>query len=90
MMRSAVGFLRELDAAVDSRVLRQFIEGVWQKSIAEQLQAYVRIPNKSPAFDPDWERHVHMYQAVELMVAWCRSQPEPVIWRGLKIRSPAN
>ena len=34
--------------------LRQFIENVWQKSIVERLRAYVRIPNKSPAFDPDW------------------------------------
>jgi acetylornithine deacetylase/succinyl-diaminopimelate desuccinylase-like protein len=57
--------------------LRQFIENVWQKSIVERLQAYVRIPNKSPAFDPDWERHGYMDQAVELMAAWCRSQPVP-------------
>src|SRR6201996_2157916 len=55
--------------------LRQFIHNVWQKSIVEQLQAYVRIPNKSPAFDPEWERHGYMDQAIELMAAWCRSQP---------------
>ena len=57
--------------------LRQFIENVWQKSIVERLRAYVRIPNKSPAFDPDWERHGYMDQAVELMADWCRSQPVP-------------
>src|SRR6201985_359828 len=55
--------------------LRQFIENVWQKSIIDRLQAYVRIPNKSPAFDPDWERHGYMDQAIELMAAWCRTQP---------------
>jgi acetylornithine deacetylase/succinyl-diaminopimelate desuccinylase-like protein len=57
--------------------LRQFIEQVWQKSIVERLQAYVRIPNKSPAFDPDWERHGYMDQAIELMAEWCRAQPVP-------------
>jgi acetylornithine deacetylase/succinyl-diaminopimelate desuccinylase-like protein len=57
--------------------LRQFIEQVWQSSIIGQLQAYVRIPNKSPAFDPDWERHGFMEQAIELMAAWCRAQPVP-------------
>ncbi len=57
--------------------LREFIESVWQTSIIERLQAYVRIPNKSPAFDPDWERHGYMDQAIELMAAWCRSQPVP-------------
>ena len=57
--------------------LREFIESVWQNSIVERLQAYIRIPNKSPAFDPDWERHGYMDQAIELMADWCRSQPVP-------------
>ncbi|HEX3915404.1 MAG TPA: M20/M25/M40 family metallo-hydrolase [Steroidobacteraceae bacterium] len=59
------------------QLLRQFIEAVWQSSIVERLQAYVRIPNKSPAFDPDWERHGYMDQAIELMAEWCRAQPVP-------------
>ena len=62
---------------MNSSGLRQFIEGVWQSSIIERLQAYVRIPNKSPAFDPDWEQHGYMDQAIELMAEWCRAQPVP-------------
>src|SRR5580693_2369686 len=62
---------------MNSSVLRQFIEKVWQTSIIERLQAYVRIPNKSPAFDPDWERHGYMDQAIELMAQWCRTQAVP-------------
>lgn len=57
--------------------LRQYIENVWQKSIIGRLEAYVRIPNKSPAFDPDWEQHGFMDRAVELMAEWCRAQPVP-------------
>jgi acetylornithine deacetylase/succinyl-diaminopimelate desuccinylase-like protein len=57
--------------------LRRYIENVWQSSIIERLQAYVRIPNKSPAFDPEWERHGYMDQAVELMAEWCRAAKVP-------------
>jgi acetylornithine deacetylase/succinyl-diaminopimelate desuccinylase-like protein len=62
---------------MNSSALRQFIEKVWQSSIIERLQAYVRIPNKSPAFDPDWQRHGYMDQAMELMAQWCRAQAVP-------------
>src|ERR1700730_5943857 len=57
--------------------LRQFVENVWQKSIIGRLEAYVRIPNKSPAFDPQWEPHGFMDQAIELMAEWCRTQSVP-------------
>src|SRR5271156_3990681 len=57
--------------------LRQFVKSAWQNSILERLQAYVRIPNKSPAFDAGWERHGYMDQAIELMADWCRVQPVP-------------
>jgi acetylornithine deacetylase/succinyl-diaminopimelate desuccinylase-like protein len=57
--------------------LRAAIDKVWDESILEQLIAYVRIPNKSPMFDPEWEQHGHMEAAVQLMAAWCRAQPVP-------------
>lgn len=59
---------------INLSVLRQAIDAQWDGSILERLQAYVRIPNKSPMFDPEWERHGHMDAAVELMAAWCRTQ----------------
>src|ERR1700690_157056 len=62
---------------MNSSVLRQFIEKVWQTSIVERLQAYIRIPNKSPGFDRDWEGHGYMDQAIEMMAQWCRAQPVP-------------
>lgn len=57
--------------------LRQFIDGVWDRSIVERLGAYIRIPNKSPMFDPDWEQHGHMEAAIGLMAEWCRAQSVP-------------
>ena len=44
---------------------------------SSRLVAYVRIPNKSPMFDPQWERNGHMEAAVTLMAEWCRAQPLP-------------
>jgi acetylornithine deacetylase/succinyl-diaminopimelate desuccinylase-like protein len=47
----------------------------FRDSIVPRLCDYIRIPNKSPLFDTDWESHGHMLRAAELMAAWCREQP---------------
>ena len=62
---------------MDVAKLRTFIDGVWDESILERLKAYVRIPNKSPHFDPEWQRHGHMDAAISLMAEWCKAQPVP-------------
>ena len=62
---------------MDLPALRQSIDRQWNDSILERLQEYVRIPNKSPMFDPEWEAHGHMDAAVELMAEWCRAQAIP-------------
>jgi acetylornithine deacetylase/succinyl-diaminopimelate desuccinylase-like protein len=61
--------------------LRAAVNKVWDESILERLIAYVRIPNKSPMFDPKWESHGHMDAAIQLMADWCRAQPV----RGMKV-----
>src|SRR5215813_9043128 len=60
---------------MDLERLQSRIARTWDDSILERLVAYVRIPNKSPHFDPDWERHGYMEAAVGLMADWCREQP---------------
>ncbi|TLZ09494.1 MAG: M20/M25/M40 family metallo-hydrolase, partial [Gammaproteobacteria bacterium] len=62
---------------MDQKRLTGSIEKTWNDSIIERLIAYVRIPNKSPQFDPNWERNGHMEAAVKLMADWCRAQPLP-------------
>jgi acetylornithine deacetylase/succinyl-diaminopimelate desuccinylase-like protein len=57
--------------------LRTSINRVWDESIVDRLTAYIRIPNKSPMFDPHWERNGHMEAAITLMADWCRAQPIP-------------
>jgi len=62
---------------MDLEQLRKSVRKTWDESILERLVAYVRIPNKSPMFDPKWEAHGHMEAAVQLMAQWCRVQPIP-------------
>ncbi|MEA1882145.1 MAG: M20/M25/M40 family metallo-hydrolase [Candidatus Marinimicrobia bacterium] len=42
----------------------------WDDEIVPTLTEYIKIPNKSPAFDPDWETTGHMETALELAVGW--------------------
>src|SRR6184192_672564 len=60
---------------MDLKRLSGSIARTWETSIVDRLIAYVRIPNKSPMFDPQWERNGHMEAAVQLMAQWCRAQP---------------
>jgi acetylornithine deacetylase/succinyl-diaminopimelate desuccinylase-like protein len=62
---------------VDLDRLQASIRRSWDASILDRLIAYVRIPNKSPMFDPQWESNGHMEAAVQLMADWCRAQPVP-------------
>ena len=47
----------------------------WNESIVPQLIEYIRIPAKSPHFDPQWEAHGHIEKVVRLAEAWVRQQP---------------
>ena len=55
--------------------LRSSVDRQWQESIIERLTAYVRIPNKSPMFDPEWAKHGYIDEAADLIADWCRKQP---------------
>src|SRR5262245_57664865 len=54
-----------------------FADRVWETEIVPALEAYIRVPNKSQAFDLHWREHGHMEEAVALVEAWCRRQPLP-------------
>jgi acetylornithine deacetylase/succinyl-diaminopimelate desuccinylase-like protein len=53
---------------------RNFIDELWNSSIVPTLEQYIRIPNQSPLFDPDWKKNGHMHQAVELARGWAEQQ----------------
>jgi acetylornithine deacetylase/succinyl-diaminopimelate desuccinylase-like protein len=60
---------------IDLHRAQQSIGSWWNESIVPRLCEYIRIPNKSPAFDPEWEAHGHMDRAAQLLADWCREQP---------------
>jgi len=62
---------------MDTKKLREFVDRTWDDSIIPQLVEYVRIPNKSPLFDPDWEVHGHMEAAAQLMRRWAEANGTP-------------
>ena len=57
---------------MDQQKLTQFIETGWDREVVPTLVEYIRIPNKSPAFDRDWASHGHMDKAVELFTGWAK------------------
>ncbi|MCA8952828.1 MAG: M20 family metallopeptidase [Planctomycetes bacterium] len=59
---------------MEARQVQSFVDGVWDKDIVREITDYIRIPNKSPAFDPDWEKNGHMQKAVDQIAGWCREQ----------------
>ena len=52
---------------------REYIDHMWDSSITPTLMEYIKIPNKSPQFDPDWREHGFMEQAVALIADWCNA-----------------
>ena len=57
--------------------IQQFVNRNWDESILPTIQEYIRIPNKSVAFDRDWQQHGYMERAVQLAVDWCRRHAVP-------------
>lgn len=53
---------KEIDIAFDSEII-------------PTLSEYITIPNKSPSFDPEWEKNGYMQQAMNLIETWVKKQP---------------
>jgi acetylornithine deacetylase/succinyl-diaminopimelate desuccinylase-like protein len=70
---------------MDTARLKQFVESFWDDSILPSITDYIRIPNKSPAFDAKWVEHGYMEEAVRLMEAWARPQVEALPGASLEV-----
>jgi acetylornithine deacetylase/succinyl-diaminopimelate desuccinylase-like protein len=60
---------------VNSQHLLNAISTQWDAEIVPQLTAYIRIPAKSPHFDPQWETNGNIERAIQLAQAWVAKQP---------------
>jgi acetylornithine deacetylase/succinyl-diaminopimelate desuccinylase-like protein len=52
----------------------KWTEELFASSIVPTLVDYIKIPNKSMMFDPDWRKNGHMDKATELLAGWARGQ----------------
>ena len=50
---------------MDNNKTASFVNDMWDSSIIPELSEYIKHPNKSPHFDPDWEKNGHMEKAVQ-------------------------
>jgi len=57
---------------MDHAKTQSYIERMWDTSIVPELTEYIRIPNKSVAFDPDWQAHGHMDKVIARFEKWAR------------------
>jgi acetylornithine deacetylase/succinyl-diaminopimelate desuccinylase-like protein len=49
----------------------------WRADVLPFLEAFARIPNQSPAYDPGWEDAGHMDGAADLVAAWAAGRDLP-------------
>ena len=59
---------------MNAEQIARHVGQAWDSSVVPTLEKYIRIPNQSPLFDPDWKRNGHMHQAITLARAWVEQQ----------------
>ncbi|MEX2515498.1 MAG: M20 family metallopeptidase [Gammaproteobacteria bacterium] len=53
--------------------LGRSVDGLWQEHALPELIDYIRVPNKSPLFDPDWQRHGYIDTVAEQFARWAKT-----------------
>ena len=61
---------------MDTARIERLVAEAWDGDIVPQLVEYIRIPNKSPMFDADWQANGHMDAAIELLADWAATQAD--------------
>ena len=60
---------------MNASTLQSAISAQWDNEIVPQLIDYIRIPAKSPHFDPQWAAHGHIERVIRLAEMWAKRQP---------------
>lgn len=59
---------------LDAAKAADYVGSAWDGPIVDTLRDYIRIPNVSPAYAPDWAEAGHMSRAVEMIQQWCEAR----------------
>lgn len=54
--------------------LKKFVDTMWTREIVPEITDYIRIPAKSPDFDPKWQANGHIDKAVDHMMRWAKDK----------------
>ncbi|MFI4902751.1 MAG: M20/M25/M40 family metallo-hydrolase [Burkholderiales bacterium] len=60
---------------MDTSALDYRIDAQWDGDIVPQITEYIRVPAKSPHFDPAWQANGHIERVITQALAWVRAQP---------------
>ena len=55
---------------INNQKLKTQINQFWDDHITPTLFDYIKIPNKSPAFDKDWKKNGHMDKVLDMAKSW--------------------
>jgi acetylornithine deacetylase/succinyl-diaminopimelate desuccinylase-like protein len=59
---------------MDATSLDRRIATHWDEDIVPRITDYIRIPAKSPHFDPQWQANGHIERVIQLALAWVEAQ----------------
>ena len=55
-----------------SSKISSYVDNFWNDEIIPELVEYIKIPNKSPAFDKNWEENGYMEKVLKNAVKWAK------------------
>ncbi|MCK5669110.1 MAG: M20 family metallopeptidase [Gammaproteobacteria bacterium] len=61
-------------SSINIKKTSSYCDQRWDESVIPELIEYIRIPNKSPMFDPEWQSNGYMDQAVDQFTGWIGKQ----------------
>ena len=69
----------------------KWVDEQFAESIVPTLVEYIKIPNKSAMFDPDWKKNGHVDRAVELLAGWAKNNlPEGATLEVVRLKDGAK
>ena len=71
--------------------LQSHVDEAWSQRIVPELQRYIEVPAKSPAFDADWATHGFLERVLHSAAEWVRAQQVPGLqWEILRLNDAAG
>ena len=58
---------------MDSRTLKKYVEKQFSLNVLPNLMNFIRIPNLSPGFDPEWNTNGLLLKAANLISSFAKS-----------------